>query len=710
MFLGNQICAQRYLQPSYLLRLSRDDCRFSLSAPRKPLFRGKKRLFHFYNAARQSPPSEIGSLTPSFDDENTTIVLNPLEAQLNQSVHQSAGHIGEFLVPRLDSSYSDPSQSQARTRDETEHRCSEFLSEPAKRPRHQTLYEKVRQHKEDKKFVLREIRQRSTGPLNDWRIPFELLKANQQAYNVQRKEEISHTPSESCSRARRRIRQRRADSIERPKEWNAVTFRNYIEDLTKSSVDRLMQRQLYGGKTTHVEAVARVLESLLFQEMWRRNIVTPAACSAAMDFFYKHGMVRQAQAVFEQLENILITGELETVDVILRHKATRETLHSYTHTLGSMLCRGFKPTGRTWVTLLMGVESSEVRKLIIQEMRNMGLLEDQIVLEETVVLVIRDELSSWLLRGFDAASFLTWMDSQYGSKWLCVAAANNLLHEFGRTKEVREVIDLLHILIRRGLRPDSVTLNTLISLCMFQNDYDTVIDLLRLFRHIHHLPLDKIAHEILFKAVWRRRMYNCARVIWISACVNAVASFRMQNLVSHSVRESTLGRSENKPGSHGQIWKASAGPVVVGVGPSDLLDQMLAWTATSSNSGAGEAISRGQTQRSIAALIQEDLATAGRYRLVRNFADLLSDALARDRIWWQTKAFKTQDVAWKRENALVVEVVLNPAAKKKGDSEPPCDVEIPGKPIDRTEMAELTYIKPEGDQNDLSMRLVWRKV
>ncbi len=667
-------------------------------------------MFHFYAAARQSPPSEISSLTPSFDEENTTIVRNPLEAQLNQSVYQGAGHVGGFLAPRLDSSHSDPSQSQTRTRDEAEHRCSEFPSQPSERPRHQTLYEKSCQHKEDKKFVLREIRQRSTGPLNDWRIPFGILKANQQACNVQREEEISHTPSKSCSRARRRIRQRRADDIERPREWNAVTFRNYIEDLTRSSVDRLMQRQLYGGKMTHVEAVARILESLLIQEIWRRDIVTPASCRVAMDFFYKHSMVRQAQAVFQQLENILIAGELETVDVILRHTAARKTLHSYTHTLDSMLDRGFKPTGRTWVSLLMGVESSEVRKLIIQEMRNMGLLEDQIVLEETVALVIRDELSYWLLRGLDAASFLTWMDSQYGSKWLCVAAANKLLHEFGRTKEVREVIDLLHILIKRGLKPNSVTLNTLISLCMFQNQYDTVIDLLRLFRHIRHLPLDKIAHEILFKAVWRRRMYNCAKVIWISACVNAVASFRMQNLVHHSVCQSTLGRSRNKPESQGQIWKASAGAVVVGVGPSDLLNQVLAWTATSSNSGAGEAISRGAIQRSIAALIQEDLATAGRYRLVRSLPDLLSDALAQDRIWWQTKVLKTQDVAWKRENALVIEMVLKPAANKRSDGEPSCDVEKPGKPINAIEMAELMYIKPEGDQKNLSKRLGWRKV
>jgi hypothetical protein len=657
MFRGNLLHAQRCAQLSHHIRYlgEHDVCLGWLL--KKPLYQPTKCLLHFYNPARQPSLTEASSFNHKCDQERMSTALQP-KAQaplLDPIVLQGARQPTEFLPQQLDAFQLKISEAGTLRSEAGETQCIELPFGTAKKAG-SSLYEKCLVHKEGKKLVLRRLRERVTGSwAHDWRIPLELLKENHPDQEVERAKEIEHLPWNNRSGFQKRIRQRRADEIERPREWNAVTFKNFVDDLTTSSVDRLMQRQLYGGKTTHVEAVAKVLEEL-FDDVGRKEVITPGACNAAMEFFAKHSMISKARAIFNQMENLLINIEPETVDIILRRTAARNDLHNYTFILRAMLRRGFEPNGRTWVALLMAVDSSEVRKVIIQEMRTRGLLEDLLILKEAVVLVIRDEWSTSLGSGLDTASFLAAMDSRYGSQWLSVSACNNLLHEFGRTKDMREVMDLVDVLIDRGLIPNEVTFNTLVTLCSLQNQHDAIIGLLRRFRH---LSPSKIAYASLFRLVWNRRMYNCAKVIWGSACMDAMTSFQMQALVHRSLLESILGGSRNGPQSRGEIWKASAGAVVVGIRPSKQLERVFAQPARvagSSTPEAGTPESKTKTRRMIAALIRDDLATAGRFRPVRDLADLLREALARDREWQQARALQVQAAAWKRENAVDIEV------------------------------------------------------
>lgn len=673
MFPGNPHHAQRCLQMSYLLRYSgqHDIC---LSLLKKPFYQSTKYLLHFYSPARQPSRIEASSCTKKCDQEHLDTVL---QAQNQVPLLDPSAYQGADQPERSSPLHSDtfqPKISKTGTGTLTSETGDSELPRGTAKKARISLYEKSLTHKEGKKLVLRLARERVKGPwVHDWRIPFGLLKENHQDQDVARAAEVGYLPWKNRSGFQRRIRQRRADEIERPEEWNAVTFRNYVDDLTTSSVDRLMQRQLYGGKTTHVQAVAKVL-GRLFEDVGRKEIITPGACSAAIEFFNKHSMISKARVVFNQLENLLIDIEPETVDVMLRGTAAQKDLHNYTYVLRTMLRRGFKPNGWTWVALLMAVDSSEVRKVIIDEMRTRKLLKEKPIMKKAVVLTIRDEWSNFQNSGLDdVASFLTTMDSRYGkNQWLSVSACNNLLHELGRTKDMKEVMDLVDILIDRGLTPDEVTLTTLITLCSLQYQHDTIINLLRRF---HHLPLSKIAYGCMFKLAWNGRMYNCAKVIWRSACINAVASFQMQSVVQHSLLESISSSSKTEPPqTRGEIWKASAGAVIAGIRPSNNNNNKLKQIFTppqsalpreeeSSDSTQSESKSESESeselktkQRKLAtSLIQDDLATAQRFHLVRSLPDLLSEALARDREW-QHESKKSKDIAWKRENAVVVDV------------------------------------------------------
>lgn len=534
---------------------------------------------------------------------------------------------------------------------------------PAYRPR-LFVYEKICKYREEKKFVRDLLREQVRPPREvDWRIPFELLQETHEAQDVERKEETRLPPLRFISEAPRRIRQKRADEIERPKIWTAVTFRNYVKSLTLSSVDRFTQRRVYGGATTHVEAVAQILQTL-FEDVERKALLTTEACNAALGFFYKNGMIPKARAVFDQVENLCIKVQPEIVNVILRSTAMDKDIDHYTFILRAMLRRGFKPTGETWVTLLMAVESSEAREVIFREMEEIGILKDGFVLKRAVDLVIPDIVSSWETNGLDAASFVAFMDSQYGNRWIDSRGANKLLFEYGCRNDIREVMDLFDILVERGMVPNVGTLNTLITVCSLQVQHDAVIDILRRFRDKYHLHLGDIGHVNLFKLAWKRRMYNCCRVLWRSACIEAAVSFQVQDLIYRSLVEGRLNPQRDETRSRGQIWKASVGQVILGVSPNKLFDQRFAIFTKRPEStalGAGNPEEPdGQMQSIIAALVRGDIAKAGRLHLVRDVTDLLSDALERDREWHRSQVLRTQDAAWKRENALPVEVKHGP--------------------------------------------------
>ena len=687
MFLGSSVCAQRYFHPRDLFRFSRCSSLNPPSSLKKPLYDTIESSLQRHISARYYSLTDVnGSLVRNCGE----VLLDPIdlppssqESSLGWSACQGTSHPEEYSPPKSDSVDSHKPLVEALISADDQRQSGGPLPRSAKKPP-ASLYEKVHKHEEHKRAVRRLQREQLMGAwADDWEVPLRLLKKSHEAQDVERKEEsrllIRFLPDVPA-----KIRQRRADEIKPPLIWNAVTFTNYVEDLVTSSVDRLMQRQLYGGETAHIEAVAKIVE-ILFEDMGNKYNLTSAACNAALRFFYQNDMFSKARAIFDHMENVLVTVESETVEIMLRSAAHTKDLNHFAFILRNMQRRGFKPTERTWVALILAVEPGEVRKKIVQEMQEIGMLRSPEILKQVVALVIRDELASYISSGLDPALFVAHMDSKYGDQWVSVWGVNNLLYELGRTKDVKEVVGVLDILIKRGLKPDIITLNTLIALSSLQYQYDAIIDILRRFRSNYQLSPSGNVYQNLFKLAWRRRMYNCSRVIWRSACVESVASFQMQVLVHRSLRKGRFSQRLNEPQSRGQIWRASAGPVVVGVNPSNEVNQTMAQlllpsrqpsaslapeaqapaegvahqaAAAPSSSAALPLASATATYSATSVLIAEDFATAGRYRLVRDLADLWSDALALDRAWQQTGVLKTKDAAWKRDHAIPIEVEL----------------------------------------------------
>lgn len=486
----------------------------------------------------------------------------------------------------------------------------------------------------------------------DWRIPLiELEKYHDQKIIA---EEASwpniEVPHFACKVLRRPpIRQKHAALIKRHSVWTASTFMAYVHDLTTSSVDRSVKHQLYGKRGSHSRAVSNILERL-FNKVATKDLLSAEACNAAMRFFFKHNQVSKARAIFVQMEKLHQETQTPSVNIMLLAAANRNDLHNFTFILTRMLKWGFKPDAATWNALLVAVESNEVRAVIIKSMRQRNLLAGKFLVKGVVKTIIRDEMIKHLKSGFGLDSFFSSLDRQYGTKWLSVSAANNFLDEAGKRKGIHEVIGCLDDLIARGFIPDDVTLGTLLQISRLFNEWTVAIDLLQRFESQYGVVPAEDSYNILFGLAWNGWRYNLLRVIWRSACVKGLTSRNMRRLVLRSLRN----EEENPPeGKRHKMWKDTAGAVVVGISPPNPSDQhssspKVAMADVRPNEDEDGAGMRERLEK----MVEEDLATEGRYRLKGTLVELLRSALALDDEWIRSRDWKTKSVEWKCKNAI----------------------------------------------------------
>ncbi len=524
------------------------------------------------------------------------------------------------------------------------------LSPSCKTLRRKSIAEKTRKHKENKYGMNQRLKYRGMTSEN-WRIPFAVLEENSPAEDVEPKERVSARAVWSLQRPK--LRQIHVDQIKRPPIWSEFTFCNYVEDLASSSVDRLIQRRLYAEGDSHTAAVSRRLEDI-FSAPSPREFLSPRAFNIALSFFYRTGNVRKAMALFVYMEWLRMEIPPDTVSIILQGTAAYKDLHNFTRLLRMFTSRGIAPTARSWTALVQAVQSREAQAVIIQSMRKRNMLENISIMREVVRLVIREDITKHLNSDLDLASFLASMDTEYGTEWLSDTAGNIILHEIGKRKPAIEAFETLDTLRQRGMLANVVTLNTLLHLCSGERNHRLAINVLQLLQVVCGVNPDENTFESLFMQAWRSRLYNFARVIWRCACTAGVTTSRVRMIVASNLLYNKPHSAANKVDSRAQIWSLSAAEVIVGINPAFDLDSIFAPCLGREGRSLNKATRRART-----ALIAEDLATAGQYRLVGDLPSMLEKALELDRGWMQNGHWKAKTPQWKRRWALPVQLEEN---------------------------------------------------
>lgn len=485
----------------------------------------------------------------------------------------------------------------------------------------------------------------------DWRVPLDLLQQHHQPDSTEPEKEKKQILRGVLSKQRRtedrsRFCEIRADRIPRPAVWSPLTFFRYVEDLTSSSVSRIMHHRLYGPYESHVAVIARTLEER-FSDASLKDSLTVRAFRTACVFLIKHGLISTIRALFTRMDTLGLSFNVGTFNAILYGAASRKDLHNYTSFLQAMVRRGVKPNGETWIALLMALHTKAVKLLIMRTMRERGVLDQTSILKDAVNQIVADEVATHFDSGQDVTAFLDLMDREYGPDWLSVSAGNRILDRLGERGLLLQSVDVLNFMKERRIMPNAVTLSTLLGHCARQRNMDGAIQVLRVFESSFGIvPVGNHFHQ-LFMLTWKNQLLNCCRVVWRYACMAAAVSYPMQKLLTNSL--ACPFSPEQK--SMAEAWRCIAGKCIVGL-RSNSAQQLSAMAQT-----AAQPDEKLEVVRFIKHLLSEHCEAATRYRPKSGLAAILEEALVMDRRWVQEGRWKDSSTMWQVESCIDVPVV-----------------------------------------------------
>ncbi|MCJ1362813.1 hypothetical protein MMC16_001919 [Acarospora aff. strigata] len=468
-----------------------------------------------------------------------------------------------------------------------------------------------------------------------------LVGAAAKEYQERRKSPVRKT----WTKETKKILQLRVDQIARPRAWTTLSFVDYVADITRSTVSRLMHRHLYKDDDPHVKKVAQELR-ILFKDPQYQDFVSVQAFNHALEFLYRYNMVSTLRTLFVRMEELNLRMLPETFNIMLRGAAARKDLHTYTFLLRLMIKRGVKPNGGSWVALLMAVPSRAVQMRIESSMRKRGLLGYPATVKEVASLMVSGELTGHLGSGQDLKSFMGRIDGIYGLDWVSLSSLNRILDVTCEGGSFSQVLDALELFRDRSIHPNSVSLNTILSHCHRQGNINEAV---RQMQHIHSgymVEADEVTYHILFLLGWKARHYNVCRMVWRHACMAAAVSYRMQQLVLRSL----LRNTPTQPKTKTDKWITSAGKVTVGITvEQSMVAKLVGWSATGAQ--------REETLAMAKQILAQDLSAVQNYRPAHSLVHQLTEGLALDGYWTREHLWTNTSTTWKLENAISIPLV-----------------------------------------------------
>ena len=338
--------------------------------------------------------------------------------------------------------------------------------------------------------------------------------------------------------------------ISPPVEWSEANLAVYVEALaysqrTQIQVPWAQKPRLKWWKS--IEDIVTAFDTIFYSTTLQK-FLSVKACNTALRFFYEHGMMTKARALYIHMEDLKMNISTETFNILIRESASQGDLHSFTFLLNNMTRRGFKPNEETWTLFLRVVDSSKARAIIVRKMAQMNMLDSIKIRRIVAANMIHDEVVNHLGNGHDHHSFLAHMDNKYGVGWLSTSAGNRLLNEVAKRQSTAESFKLLSEMKQRGFMPDDVSMNTLVGCCLPLSQLDLAFETLAVFKNLYRLYPGPQTYETLFRHAWKGRLLNLSIVIWRTASIYGAVSSNMKIQVFRSLLSYTPALDqETKP-------------------------------------------------------------------------------------------------------------------------------------------------------------------
>ena len=543
-------------------------------------------------------------------------------------------------------------------------------------------------HKADKLFVNKLLKDKGL-PTQDWRLAFSDLLRSLLPEKINGSEDIlslDHPPSPVPNNGSQKqyLHYRNADHvaarsvvseshnyrswrlglhIHPPVEWSQDNLAVYVEALSYSqrTQSQVPWTQKIGlERWTNIEDIVRAFDIILYSTTLQK-FLSVKACNTALRFFYRHGMMTKARALYIHMEDLKMNVSTETFNILIRESASQGDLHSFTFLLNNMIRRGFKPDEVTWTLFLRVVDNSKVRAIIVRKMAQMNMLDSIKIRRLVAANMIHDEFVNHLGNGHNYHSFLGHMDHKYGVGWISNNAGNRLLNEVAKLQSPAEGLNFLYEMKQRAFVPDYVSMNPLIGSCLQLSQHDLAFETLTVFKNLYGLYPGPQTYETLFRYAWNGRLLNLSIVIWRTACIYGAVSRKMKIQVFRSLLSYTPAFDQTiQPVDMAELsnlnksakFRKFAGRFVIG----------LDW-------GGGAALSRAidslklSPQRRIRKwahrLLEISFRVARTCLLEGDLSQKLQEALTMDKTWAVEGLYKKDDWRVMFPHAIKVEVRLH---------------------------------------------------
>jgi pentatricopeptide repeat protein len=476
----------------------------------------------------------------------------------------------------------------------------------------------------------------------------------------------------------------RADKIPRPAEWTQRSFLDYVTDLTSVEMPFHMRQVLYKDDgESHTLTVMRILQSI-FKDPDCRSSISRKAFNTAMAYLVKVNRIRVLRRFFVRMEMMDIPPEVETFNIMLRGTAKAEDLHNFHFIFHLMRRRGIAPNAKTWIAFMMAIPDFRIKLYILAAMKEKGLMRQVSTVKAVCDQLVSQEISTSLDKSQSQEQFLLHMDALYGSDWLTLSSANQILHALGARGLVSRSWDFLAVMTSRFVEPNHVSISTILNHCRHSLNVAGAVEIMKNLPPSSRLIQHESIYDQLFSLAWRSRSYNLARVVWKYACLNGLTTWRMRKLVRSSL--GTANSEKKEAENSRRRWDQQAGVFIITNGyvndrPISLPGAVAGNAAITEPDVSSNLpviwrlpFNRRWVLRGVLKRLQVEYSVFKHFGPGSPFEELLAEACERDKEW---KSLASSDVSkesrslsWKLERAITVPIHhREPYASTPGDTE-----------------------------------------
>lgn len=387
---------------------------------------------------------------------------------------------------------------------------------------------------------------------------------------------------------------KRADSVPRPDTWTQKSLEAYIRSLTRITMNNHVHGLLYEPPEEHQELVREILEELFDRDECLR-VMTITALNEAFSYLIKKHKIPQVCEIFAKVQLRGFRLNSESFNIMLRGAAKIRDLNTFNSLVGVMVRRGYRPDSGTWVAFLSLLENPNAIFKVVAAMQERGLFYEEGLLPDVCEVLAPHELRHGLnqAKPLLLPDFLAHMTQRYGEGWLNLSGANKLLDDLGGRGLMSECWLMLQYMLSQNIKPDVVSINTVLNHCMRLNDYKTGLELFGRIVAASKVKPNTLTYTILLKSAWQSELYASCRTIWQYACLEGCARFLMRLRIGTSINrafydQQTLNPTPTADAPAWKLWRSTAGVFVISeaykttpafLSPRPNVPMMTKWTA-----------------------------------------------------------------------------------------------------------------------------------